>query len=221
MAVRLVVFDVDGTLTRHNSIWWRLHQVFGSEKQGKEYYDQFFSGKITYRQWADLDAALWRGKSLKEIEQIVQSTELVPGAQQTIEALKANGMKVAILSGGVDLLANDVARRLGIDYVLTNHLLHRDGVLTGEVEVNVGWGAKVEEIGQIVDHFGTTLRETCFVGDGKNDISVFSVVGLSIAFRPENDDVANSASVVIREDDLRLILPHIVKRHHVSKRVKT
>lgn len=213
MRIKLVVFDVDGTLTRHNSIWWRLHEVFGTEKKGKAFYDQFFAGKITYDQWAHYDASLWRGKSLKEVTRVVRETELVPGAEETVRALKNAGISVAILSGGVDLLADDVAQRVGIDYVLTNKLRHSRGRLTGEVEVHVGWGEKVQEISQIVDHFGVSLDETVFVGDGWNDVSVFKCVALSIAFRPEHKEVAEAAHVAVQEDDLRGILPFILGKY--------
>ncbi|MHA2080816.1 MAG: hypothetical protein ACW99H_06700 [Candidatus Thorarchaeota archaeon] len=55
MDIQLVVFDVDGTLTKHSSVWWRLHEHFGTTVEGKQYYEQYFAGEITYDQWADLD----------------------------------------------------------------------------------------------------------------------------------------------------------------------
>jgi len=210
VTVRLVVFDADGTLTQHSSIWWRLHEVFGTTREGKLYYDRFFAGEITYDEWADLDAALWKGRPLSVVEQVVRETELVPGAEETVAALHNAGLKTAILSGGLDILANDIGRRLGIDYVLTNRLIHRDGVLTGEVESLVGWGDKDCAVRTIAKHFGVSLRETAFVGDGRNDLSAMAVVGLAIAFMPETEEVARAADVVVHENDLRAILPHII-----------
>ncbi len=210
MAIRLVVFDSDGTLTTHSSIWWRLHQEFGTTVEGRRYYDQFFAGEIDYDTWARLDAELWAGQPMDAIERVVRNTELTPGARETIDALKAAGLDVAILSGGLDVMANDVADRLGIDYVLTNRLDHRNGVLTGVVENKVAWGEKREAIRQIVEHFGVSLEETAFVGDGRNDITVMSIVGLAIAFMPEDEEVAEAADVVVREHDLRAILPHLI-----------
>jgi phosphoserine phosphatase len=77
----------------------------------------------------------------------------------------------------------------------------------------VGWGEKVQEISQIVDHFGVSLDETAFVGDGWNDVSVFKCVALSIAFRPEHKEVAEAAHVAVQEDDLRGILPFILGKY--------
>jgi phosphoserine phosphatase len=208
--IRLVVFDVDGTLTKHNSVWWRLHEHFGTTVEGRLYYDQYFAGEINYEQWADLDAGLWKGKTLEEVMEVVHATQLAPGAKETIQILKDNDLKTAILSGGLDIMADDIGRRVGIDYVLTNTLYHQDGVLTGEVENLVGWGDKSEVIPQINAHFEIPLEKTAFIGDGRNDMSVFKVVGLSIAYNPEDQEVADSADVVIRKDDLRAILPHVI-----------
>lgn len=204
------MFDVDGTLTKHSSVWWRLHEAFETTLAGKKYFDQYFAGEITYQEWADLDAGLWTGQSVERVMEIVRATKLVNGAKETVDVLRKNDIRTAILSGGLDLMANDIAQRVGIEYVLTNKLIHKNGLLTGEVDVLVGWGEKVEEIKHITSHFGIPLERTAFVGDGKNDMSVFSVVALAIAFNPEHEEVAGAAKVTVREEDLRSILPHIL-----------
>ena len=210
MDIKLVVFDVDGTLTQHSSIWWRLHELFGTTKEGRLYFDQYFAGEINYEQWADYDAALWTGEPVSKVMEAVEATKLVPGVKETISTLSEHGIKTAILSGGLDIMADDIARRAGIEYVLTNNLGIKDGVLTGTVENIIGWAEKAKFIHTILEHFGVKLEETAFVGDGRNDMSVLSIVGLSIAFNPEDQEVADTAQVVIRENDLRAILPHVI-----------
>ncbi|TFH06641.1 MAG: HAD family hydrolase [Candidatus Thorarchaeota archaeon] len=210
MDIRLVVFDVDGTLTQHSSVWWRLHELFGTTKEGRQYFDQYFAGEINYEQWADYDAALWTGEPVSQIMEIVSATNLVPGVCETVATLRDYGIKTAILSGGLDIMADDIARRASIEYVLTNKLGIKDGVLTGTVENIIGWAEKAEHIHTILDHFDISLEETAFVGDGRNDMSVLSVVGLSIAFNPEDQEVADAAQIVIHENDLRAILPYVI-----------
>ena len=210
MDTQLVVFDVDGTLTKHSSVWWRLHQHFGTTVEGRLYYDQYFAGAIDYGTWADLDAGLWKGKTIAEVMTVVEATQLTLGAKEAIQTLKEHDLKTAILSGGLDVMANDIGRRVGIDYVLTNILRHEDGILTGEVENLVAWGGKADVVQQINKHFEIPLEKTAFVGDGRNDMSVFKVVGLSIAYNPEDQDVADAANVVVHDDDLRAIVPHVI-----------
>lgn len=219
--IQLVVFDVDGTLTKHSSVWWRLHEAFETTVEGRKYFDQYFANEITYEEWAALDAGLWAHQPVEEVMKIVKATHLVDGARETMEALRANKIHTAILSGGLDLMANDIAERVGIEYVLTNRLLHKNGHLTGGVDVLVGWGEKVEEIKHITDHFRIPLEKTAFVGDGKNDMSVFSVVGLSIAFNPEHQEVADAARVTVREEDLRSILPHVLPSGYERRSTNT
>jgi phosphoserine phosphatase len=208
--IKLVVFDVDGTLTQHSSVWWRLHELFGTTKEGRIYFDQYFAGEISYQQWADYDTALWKGQPVDRVMEVVRNTQVVKGAVETIQTLREYNIKTAILSGGLDIMADDIARRVGIDFVLTNKLIHKNGYLTGAVENVIGWAEKAKFIHRILDHFGVSSAETAFVGDGKNDMTVFSVVGLSIAFNPTEKEVADAANVVIKEDDLRAILPHII-----------
>ena len=74
----------------------------------------------------------------------------------------------------------------------------------------VAWGGKADVVHQINKHFEIPLENTAFVGDGRNDMSVFKVVGLSIAFNPEDQDVADAANVVVRDNDLRAIMPHVI-----------
>jgi phosphoserine phosphatase len=210
MTIRLVVFDVDGTLTIHSSIWWRLHEQFGTEAEGRVYHSQYFSGEITYQQWADYDAALWRNQPLQEVIEIAQATQLRPGAEETIATLQSNGIHVALLSSGLDILANNVGERLGIDHIITNRLIHKDGLLTGEVEIRVGWHEKALELEKLCDFFKVSLDETAFVGDGRNDISALKLAGLSIAYKPRYDDVSESAMVTVFSDDLREVLSHIL-----------
>ncbi|MFW9982546.1 MAG: HAD family hydrolase, partial [Candidatus Thorarchaeota archaeon] len=172
--------------------------------------DQYFAGEITYDEWAELDAALWKDKPVAKVMETVKAAKLVPGAKETIQTLKMHNIATAILSGGLDIMADEIASRLGIDCVLTNKLHQKNGLLTGTVDNFVEWGGKAKVINKITDHFGVTLEDTAFIGDGRNDVSVFSTVGLSIAYNPEHQEVADAANVVILHEDLRSILPHII-----------
>ena len=210
LRIELVVFDVDGTLTQHSSVWWRLHELFGTTKEGRVYFDQYFAGEISYQQWADYDVALWKGQPVSRVLKVVQETRLAEGAKETIQILRDHSIHTAILSGGLDIMADDIARRVGIEFVLTNRLVHRNGYLTGTVENVIGWAEKASHIQKVLDHFGVEREQTAFVGDGRNDMSVFAAVGFSIAFNPADQEVADAATVAVKESDLRAILPHII-----------
>ena len=53
--LRLIVFDVDGTLLKVTSSWQFLHEKLGTWNKGKQHAEEFYQGIITYEEWARLD----------------------------------------------------------------------------------------------------------------------------------------------------------------------
>ena len=208
--LRLVVFDVDGTLTKVVSSWQFLHERLGTWDRGKQYAEQFFRGIITYEDWAKLDASLWRGLKLERVRQIVDSIPYTNGAQDVITALKRNGFKVVLLSAGLSLVTERVEREIGVDGSFANDLKVENGLLTGEVEVNVSVDNKDAVLLRMLKKFNLRIDECAAVGDDETMIPLFENVSLSIAFNPRSWAVEEQADVVVKGDDLREVLPHLL-----------
>lgn len=181
--VRLIAFDLEGTLVKSVSSWVELHKRFGTWEKGKEYAELFFSGKIDYVKWAELDASLWKGHTREEILEWVNSVEYMEGAKELIEFLRENDFKIAILSSGLMCLAGRIARELGVDYVYANELLFdEDGVVTGKVNPLVDFKSKGVILRELKEELKPEL--TVAVGDGYNDLSMFKEADVSIAINP-------------------------------------
>jgi len=210
--LRLVVFDVDGTLIKVDSSWRFLHEKLGTWTKGKQSAELFYQGKITYEEWAQLDASLWKNQSLRKIRQIVNKIPYVNGAQEVIKTLKRYDVKVALLSAGLSLLSEKIERELSIDYSLSNELIVKDNFLTGEVKVNVSLNNKDKAFNHILQEFNLKSDECCAVGDDESLISLFKKVALGIAFNPCSDEVEKNADIVVKSKNLRDILPHILKK---------
>ncbi|ACJ16663.1 phosphoserine phosphatase [Thermococcus onnurineus NA1] len=181
--VRLIAFDLEGTLVKSVSSWVELHKKFGTWDKGKEYAERFFAGEFDYATWAELDALLWKGHTKEEIMEWANSVEYMDGAWELIEFLRKNNFKIAILSSGLMCLARRIASELGVDYVFANELIFdENGVITGEVNPAVDFQSK----GKILENLKKELDPelTVAVGDGYNDLSMFSVADVSIAINP-------------------------------------
>jgi len=209
--LQLTVFDVDGTLIKVDSSWRFLHEKLGTWTKGKQYAELFYQGKITYEEWAQLDASLWKNQSLRKVQRIVREIPYVDGAQEAIKTLKKNDVKVALVSAGLSLFSIEIERKLNIDYSLSNELIVRNNFLTGEVTVNVSLNNKNQALNHILHMFGVKNNECCAVGDDESLIPLFKKVALGIAFNPCSEKVEKSADVVIKSKDLRDILPHILR----------
>lgn len=208
--LRLVVFDVDGTLTRVESSWQHLHEQLGTWDKGRKYAERFFQGLITYAEWARLDASLWRDLSLERVQRIVNDIPYKDGARDTITTLKRRGLVVVLLSAGLSIVTDRIREETGVDFSLANELVVKNGFLTGEVKVKVPFNNKDEVLYRILERFGITPDECAAIGDDETMIPLFGKVGLGIAFNSQKKIVEKHADVVVRGNDLRQVLSHLL-----------
>ena len=208
--LRLVVFDVDGTLLRAVSSWQFLHEKLGTWDKGKQYAEQFFRGTITYEDWARLDASLWRGSKIETVRKIVGSIPYTYGARDVVTALRRNGFKVVLLSAGLSIVTERIEREIGVDDSLANDLKVENGLLTGEVKANVSVDNKDTALLRMLKKFDLRIDECAAVGDDETLIPLFETVGLSIAFNPRSWVVEERADVVVKGEDLRKVLPFLL-----------
>ncbi|MDA8096330.1 MAG: HAD family hydrolase [Desulforudis sp.] len=208
--IKAVIFDLDGTLTPVHSVWQYIHERLGTwENQGLKSLQAFLAGEITYQQFAARDVWAWRGVARSTLESIVSEISLRPGARQTANELKGAGLRMAILSSGLDLLANPVAERLSMDLCLANGLGFTDDVLDGSVQIRVPWHGKPDQLPLICRTLDVEPGEIAVVGDGVGDAPLFPMVGLGVAFNA-TPDVEALADVSIRNADIRTLIPFLL-----------
>lgn len=207
---RLVVFDLDGTLARPRSGWVYIHSILGTEGRSKESESLYFSGKISWQEWAKRDARLWAGTSLEKISNAAKRCPLNIGAKRTVKTLQKAGYEVAIISAGLQPIARSVADRLGISRVFANELIDDGKALTGEVKTNVSASNKHEVLRGLLEEMKLESHQVVAVGDDFSMIPLFREVGLSIAFNPMESSVGESAKIVVKNRDLSSVLPHIL-----------
>ncbi|MBS7623035.1 HAD-IB family phosphatase [Candidatus Bathyarchaeota archaeon] len=202
--IRLVVFDLDGTLTKSPNIWRYLHSKLGTWKYGRVFAKKYLKGEITYREWAELDSRLWRGTGLTEILDATDEIEYTDGAARTLERLREAGLKVGIVSAGLSILADRAGKDLGADAVISNRLIESGGVLTGEIDTRVSVDGKAEIIRDLATSLGISMSEVAVVGDNAFDMPTGA--GLKIAFNPRSKEAQDAADFVVRGNDLSAIL---------------
>ncbi len=208
--LRLVVFDVDGTLTKVVSSWQFLHEKLGTWDKGRQYAEQFFRLAITYADWARLDASLWSGLKLETVQRIVDSVPYTDGAREVITTLRNGGLKVVLISAGLSIVTERIKREIGVDDSLSNDLKVENGFLTGQVEVKVSVDNKDAVLSRMLGKFNLRMDECAAVGDDETMIPLFERVGFSIAFNPRSWVVEERADVVVESGDLREVLPYLL-----------
>jgi phosphoserine phosphatase len=207
---KLVVFDLDGTLTSERSIWEYIHTKLGKwYGYAEEYQRQFLQGKISYRQFCELDAQVWKGMRVGQLRDIVRTIAFNPGVDELTSLLKEMGLKLTLISSGLGLLSEWVEEKYGFDYGVSNRLLHEDGVLTGEVDIKVHYDRKAEWVRNIMDIFRVRSDEIIAIGDSVGDMEMFQMAGFSISLNSSSWKLDQIADVVIKGNDLSRIIPRL------------
>ena len=198
--MKLVIFDLDGTITRSPNIWKHLHSELGTWNWARNYAQKYRSGEISYEEWAKLDCSLWKGTKVEKILQITSEIKYFDGAAETIKQLKKAGIKVGIVSAGISFLAEKVGKDLNVDVVMSNDLKISNDAITGEIETKVSINNKKSIIKDIANSMSLTLSEIVVVGDHVFDLP--EEAGLKIAFNPRHAEAEKAADFVVKGDDL-------------------
>ena len=212
MKYTFVAFDLDGVLVDIFSSWVWMHKHFNVNNDHSLYAYQ--RGEIDYAEFMRRDIALWlskkKGMTIHDVEKILSSVPLMNGAKEVVAECKENGIQTAIISCGIEVLANRVAKDFGIDFVVANGLVTDEvGRLTGEGTLSIELADKGKPLRKLLQENNVNKEESAAVGNSYGDAAMFDVCGLGIAFNPQDDITREKADVIVEGDDLRGILPHI------------
>jgi len=211
--IRLVIFDCDGVLADADSSWEFVHHAFGTNNNTSLL--AYLQGDFDDWEFIRRDVRLWTKGTEKvpasKIKAVLDRIPVMTGARDTVSALTARGIRTAIVSAGMNMLTERIARETGITINLSNGVLtDKDGFLTGEGFVNVPVNDKGAAVRKLIKELGLEKGQCAAVGDRGIDCGMFDHVGLKIAFNPADEEVCESADVVIREKDLREVLKYII-----------
>jgi len=209
--IRLIGFDLDGTLVSGTEfIWSTLHEYFGCDPiKRRQAAQDYHAGKISYAQWFenDLDMLKEQGATQKEIQKAFGRLRLSPGAKETLEALKSRGYRLGLISGSLDILLDHFLPDKPFDHVLINRVhFDANGIITGGTPTPYDLEGKADGLKELARRAKVGLFECAFVGDNYNDIAVMRLAAFSVGVFLKSPLVANVATVVIRDQDLRSIL---------------
>ncbi len=207
----LALFDLDGTLTRERSAWEYLHRRLGLwDGKAERFQEAFLRGEIDYERFCRLDAALWKGRKVEEVNALLQEIPLHEGIGELVSLLRGRGVKTGIISTGLSWVADWIKEKFLFDEAVANELGVEDGVLNGETRILVRHDGKREWAERLKKKFGARTGGVLAIGDSGGDIEMFQAAGLAIAFNSRSARLDSIAALSIRSADLRDIIPHLL-----------
>ncbi|MCU0689952.1 MAG: HAD family phosphatase [Polyangiaceae bacterium] len=216
--VRVVAFDVDGTLVEHDAglvVWQILNRRFvGDHRLHAERFRAFQRGELSYAEWVRLDVEGWRdGGATRSsiVKAIAEELRLVPHARVVVDELVRRGYSVAVVSGTLDVVLDTLFPDHPFARVFTNRIAFDDaGAICGWTATPYDNTGKAEALRMLADETGCTTQDLAFVGDHLNDCDAMALAGCPIAYDPKHERVRSLARHVIPRgclDRLLWLLP--------------
>ena len=225
---KVVAFDLDGTLLRGDGFqfsWEAIWNGLGFAKSvqtdlKREYRQKSQLGHDdaeriqAYKDWCRkaCDHFIARKLNKDMLSGFAKPLWLTNNFFPAIARLRSEGFVLAVISGGVNSFLEEKIpdfRKL-LDFVFINELLFDEqGLLSDVVATEFDFEGKAKALEYVCERTGCGTDEAVFVGDGFNDEVIMLNASRSIAYPPRDRPVEAVSQVLIREDNLELILPHV------------
>lgn len=213
----LAIFDVEGVLLDAEFLpilAEKIHkqdEIWAITRQGIE-------GKIKWEEGLRRRIEILKGIDYETCKEVSDSLKIMIGAKEACRALKAAGWKLMAVSGGFTIMTDRLKEELDLDYVFSNELLFKDGKLDG-VTIDVDSDKAKSAIIKI-NEWKEEKKNIVVVVDGANDIKLFNICGLGVAFRAQ-DIVKELATVTLEEKDLSKLIDLINKHYGLKIQLRT
>ena len=205
----LAIFDVEGVLYDAEYLPI-LAEKINKEQEIWDITKKGIQGLINWEDGLKKRVDLLRGIDYDTCIQVADSLPIMTGAKKACASLKQAGWKIMAVSGGFTIMTDRLRKELNLDYIFSNELIFKDNKLDGvqiHVDSDKAKSAKIK-----IDEWGISKDEIVVIVDGANDVKLFDICELGIAYRAQ-DLVKDLATVSLEEKDLTKIIP-IINNHY-------
>ncbi len=208
----LAIFDVEGVLLDAEFLPI-LAEKINKQDEIWEITRKGIKGVINWEEGLRTRVNTLKGISYETCKEVADSLPIMTGAKEACGALKAAGWNLLAISGGFTIMTDRLKKELDLDHLFSNELIFKDGKLDG-VKIHVD-SDKSKSAMIKVKEWNEKKEDIVVVVDGANDIKLFDICGLGVAFRAQ-DVVKDLATVTLEEKDLSLLI-ELINKHYDSK----
>ncbi|AAV45027.1 phosphoserine phophotase (plasmid) [Haloarcula marismortui ATCC 43049] len=199
----LVVFDLDGTLTRQRGGFELLHTLYGTTPEAETLMNRFEAGEITFTEWCQGAVDMWRANDItrSDITRATRALKPKAGAVDLLAHLQQTDIRFGILSAGV---ANLAARFEPYEpaFVRGNWLQFEDRRVSA-IDIGVGPNEKGELLRKIRSKQNPV--SITYIGDSHTDTEAFIEADTAVLFDPDErvpETAIDAADTIIESADI-------------------
>ena len=208
----LAIFDVEGVLYDAEYLPI-LAEKINKEDEIWDITKKGIQGSINWEEGLTKRVELLKGLDFGTCKEVADSLPIMTGARQACKTLKDAGWKIMAVSGGFTIMTDRLKKELNLDHVYTNELIFKDGKLDGVI-INVD-SDKAKSARVKIEEWKIPKDEIVVIVDGANDIKLFDICNLGIAYRAQ-DIVKDLATITLEEKDLAKVV-NIINQHYSMK----
>jgi phosphoserine phosphatase len=166
----VVFFDLDGTLLRGTSVSVLTADWLGRAGALEELERRYRDGLISNAVVAETSASWFAGRTLAEVDAVLERAPWIAGIAETVSELRAAGAYVALATVTWRFAAELVAERFGFQACCGTEMAVVDGCVCGAVSAHCDSHAKAAFTEEACASRGLLPSSAAPIGDSRSDI---------------------------------------------------
>lgn len=150
-----------------------------------DFYSRRLFNEVFYREYRGMKRAWLEGLASRQFDERIRA-EIYPGAKALVDADRAQGYRLVLVTGGLDFDLGPVRRYFGFDDVICNFLVFRDGTATGEVAPPlIAEEGKQAALAAYCREYNVDAAQSKAYSDSFSDVPMLEAVGRPAAVHPD------------------------------------
>lgn len=214
MKYKMVAFGL-GTLVKlgnTNNPW----DFIRSQYNIPNFWQEYLNGKMSRQEAKIQEYKAWKENGVKKdklLMDLKKYTKFVDGSREAFNAIKSKGSVPVILSDSPLIVVDDVAVILGAKYTSGNKIFFdKDGYAYDTVPTHASPDGRVSKhlaLKDFAEKQEIKLNEIAIVTSNPEDVSLFRLLGFSIAFNPQTPELKRAANITVHSKDLSEVVDYL------------